>query len=89
MRNVAVEGHPPTRVATAPVVEGLARCHLTAKCATELDGGPACPACLAYRLRAYGTAGDARGAVDTAAQDPAVHDRLGDLRTFIRRRMPS
>lgn len=27
--------------------------HLTADCATGLDGGPACPACLAYRLRAF------------------------------------
>lgn len=50
-RNVAVEGHPPTRVASAPVVADPVRGHRTAECATELDAGPACPACLAYRLR--------------------------------------
>jgi hypothetical protein len=50
---VAVERHTPRRVATAPVVEELVPGHLTAECATELDGGPACPACLAYRLRGY------------------------------------
>jgi len=41
----------PARAATAPVAEELVRGHRTAECATELDGGPACPACLAYRLR--------------------------------------
>jgi hypothetical protein len=52
-------GHTPPRVATAPVVE-VVRGHLTAECATELDGGPACPACLAYRMRAYTPAGERR-----------------------------
>jgi hypothetical protein len=58
MTSVAVGSHPRTRVVTAPVVEQLVRGHLTARCATELDGGPACCACLAYRLRAYTPAGD-------------------------------
>jgi hypothetical protein len=58
MTSVAVGSHTRTRVATAPVVEKLVRGHLTARCATELDGGPACSACLAYRLRAYTPAGD-------------------------------
>jgi hypothetical protein len=39
----------------APVAEELVRGHRTAGCAMELDGGPACPACLAYRLRGYPT----------------------------------
>jgi hypothetical protein len=47
------EGYTPTRIRVEPVKWHLFTGHLTAECAVELDGGPACPACLAYRLRAY------------------------------------
>jgi hypothetical protein len=55
-----MEGHIPTPVATAPMVEDLMRSHLTAECATGLDGGAACSACLAHRLRAYAPVGARR-----------------------------
>jgi hypothetical protein len=58
MSIVAVEGHTPKRVATGVVVTRPLRSHVTAECATDLESGPACPACLAYRLRAYTPAGD-------------------------------
>jgi len=47
-------GHIPTPVVTAPRAWKLSPGgHLTFQCMETLDGGPACPACLAYRLRAY------------------------------------
>jgi hypothetical protein len=55
-----MEGNIPTPVATAPMVEDLMRSHLTAECASGLDGGAACCACLAHRLRAYAPVGARR-----------------------------
>lgn len=58
MRSIALEDRAPTRIAVALSEWERVPGHVWTDCATELDGGPACPACLAYRLRAYTRADD-------------------------------